>query len=136
MKQACKLAAVILITGMAFSFAPDTWAANGKKGTSATASPGASPANPNTPAGIKWTGEIASISHDKIVIRGNTGGECEFIINTETKFGKDKAQMVADFKAGEKVLVICIEESGRRVARQVISVRALPKKALDGARSP
>ncbi|MBM3890467.1 MAG: hypothetical protein FJ388_15250 [Verrucomicrobia bacterium] len=121
---------MILIATTALSIAS---AASGK---SRKPDPGASPANPNVPAGIKWTGEITSISHDKLIIRGNTGGECEFIINTETQFGRDKAQTVADFKKGEKVLVICIEVSGRRVARQVTSVRALSKKALDGARSP
>ena len=93
-------------------------------------------ARDKSPAGTKATGEIVSVGADKIVIRGNEGIEAEFVINANTKYGKDKALAVGDFGKGDKVLIVYMEENGRRVARSVVAVGALHEKALKGAKSP
>ena len=130
MKQAGKVAAAMASAALAFFVAPDVWAKDKKSGA------GVNPAGPHAPAGIRWTGEIVSIGPDKVVIMGNKGAESEFVINPDTKFGKDKAQIVSDFKKGDKILLISAEENGRRIARQIINVGAASKKAIHGAKSP
>ena len=98
--------------------------------------PGVKAANPHAPAGTRIAGEIVTVGADKIVIRGNKGTEVELAINANTKFGKDKALSVGDFKKGDKVLIVFAEEDGRRVARAVVNVSVVPRKAVKGAHKP
>lgn len=131
MKNAFTFAGRIIVL-LALAIAPVAGAASKSK----KHDPGTDPAAAHKPAGETVTGEIVSIGVDKAVIVGNKGAETPYVINVETKFGKDMALSLSDFEKGDKVLITFIKKDGHLVARQIENVGAVSKHRVRKAGRP